>query len=75
MRIISSLSYIFIYLFFNFLRSKVQEQDLFRAFEDIKESSFHADQSLLADTGQLYIPLDLELLEGSFHEEDSLVRE
>lgn len=45
------------------------------AFEDITESFFHADQSLLADTGQLYDPLDFELLEGSFHEEDSLVRE
>lgn len=45
------------------------------AFEDITESSFHADQSLLADTGQLYDLLDFELLEGSFHEEDSLVRE
>lgn len=45
------------------------------AFEDITESFFHADQSFLADTGQLYDPLDFELLEGSFHEEDSLVRE
>lgn len=45
------------------------------AFEDITESFFHADLFLLADTGQLYDPLDFELLEGSFHEEDSLVRE
>lgn len=47
-------------------------------FENITESSFHANQSLRADTGQLYDPLEfefLEVVEGSFHEEDSLVRE